>query len=205
MLSLCLLLVAWQSLTVSALAEDSPIHSANFFIPGTTIDGYSFGGDEANRLAKNNVFIGSDSKNNYLDLASGNVLLHPDKDMVVGTGTGKLHIGAGAVVFIIDSGNDLVVYNLKQTKVKQVAIITGKYKLFIEPGRLLVLTSKNSKNFELLTVNCHSISYQNAKKLDLPDAALNIFTADFSIASAFDTIQPLKGGSELAVKQRGQR
>ncbi len=193
---LCLLLVAIYSFSSAfAVSPDSngkTTPAKNSLIPGTTIYGYNFGSDEAGRLAKDGVFIGNDSKNCYLDLAYGNILLHPEKDMVVCTGLSKIYVGADAMVFIIDSGPDLVVYDLQETRAKQVVVTTGKCKLVMEPGRLLVLTADNSKDFELLNVNCHSIPYKNVQRLNLPGEPLNVFVADFSIASALNTIQPLK-------------
>jgi hypothetical protein len=177
----------------------------NQVIPGVTIYSANIGGDEASRLAKDGVFIGSNTAHNFIDLQGGNILLNPEKDIVVGSKLGKVFIGAGANVFIVNSGPDLVVYDLLQTKPKQVSVIVkvNKYRVPLEPGRMLVLTEQAVKNFEKLEIDCHRVTYHNPQTLNLrlQKEAVKAFAADFSIASAMVTIQPLKGLTLSSNKQ----
>ncbi|MEI9914202.1 MAG: hypothetical protein WDN66_04495 [Candidatus Saccharibacteria bacterium] len=70
-LALSLILAAIPTVFIAVLANFSCASYAEAsdnksnFIPGTIIYSGSFGGDEANRLAKDGVFIGEDSKSNY--------------------------------------------------------------------------------------------------------------------------------------------
>ncbi len=63
---------------------------------------------EANRLAQEGVFIGTSSERNYIALESGNILLNPEKDIVIGTDEGKICIKSGAAVFVAKSDPGVV-------------------------------------------------------------------------------------------------
>ena len=172
--------------------ETRQVEAQNHVMPGIAIYAHNFGGDEANRLVRDGVLVGSNSVGNYIDLQSGNVLLTPEEDIVVGTNKGKISIAAGATVFISESNNDVVVYDLLQTKPKQVSMIINKHKMVMEPGRMLVATAQNTDDFEKLDINCHCVAYRNATTCDLNSKAVKAFVADFSIASALTTVQPLQ-------------
>ena len=178
----------------AALEEETrAVVQTGHVIPGVAIYAHNFGYDEASRLAKDGVLIGSESVDNYIDLDSGNILLTPDKDIVVNTHEGKIYIKAGATVFIAKSGNNVVVYDLMQTSPKQVSVAVKKHNLILEPGRMLVLTGHNIQDFEKLEDGCHCVAYRNAKPVLLNgNGSINAFLADFSIASAMVTIQPLQ-------------
>jgi hypothetical protein len=164
------------------------------FIPGVAIYASSFSSDEANRLVRDGISIGRLSSRDYLDFEGGNILLNPEKNVLVGTPSGECHVGAGAIVFMVNSGEDLVIYDLLQTSPKQVYAIVNKQKIFMEPGRLLVLTNQNIEDFEKLAIDCHRVAYRNTQRLDTGSKSgkTKIFAADFSIASAMATVQPLK-------------
>jgi hypothetical protein len=181
----------------NALKEESRlVEINNQFIPGVAFYAATISGDEARRLAKDGVIIGGNSGKNYIDLQDGNILLNPEQDIVVGTKSSKIFIGAGASVFVVNSGPDVVVYDLLQTKPKQVSVtvLVNKQKIILEPGRMCVLTGQDIKNFEKLEIDCHRVAYRNAQSLDLAGSKETVkgFAADFSIASAMVTIQPLK-------------
>jgi len=163
-------------------------------ISGTLINVSKFGGDEALRLAKEGIFIGADSADNYIDLANGNILLSPERDIIVGTSEGKISVGAQAIVFISACGTDVLVYNLFQAKPKQVFVIGRSHRLIMQPGQMFVLTQQNTDQFEKLQINCRSIDYSNAKLLNMAshEELAKVFVANFSIASALTFVQPLK-------------
>lgn len=94
--------------------------------------------------------IGSDSEDNYISLNQGNILLSPDKDTLVGTSEGKISIVHGATVFVMQSADGLVVYNVAQTKPQQVTVATtaNQEGIVLEAGVMLVLTKQNACDFE---------------------------------------------------------
>ena len=177
----------------AALEQETRLVEAQaHVVPGVAIYAHNFGYDEANRLAKDGVLIGTDSVGNYIDLQSGNILLSPEKDIIVNTHAGKIYIESGATVFISELGNNVVIYDLHQTQPKQVSIMLNKHKLVMEPGRMLVVTAQNIDDFEQLEVNCHCVTYRNAKPVNMNVNGVKAFLAEFSIASALVTIQPLQ-------------
>ena len=129
---------------------------------------------------------------NYLNVNRGNILLTSNSDVCIGTPTANIYVSAGATIFLMESGNDTVLYDLCQTGPKQVSIMLDNTKLIMEPGRLLVLTKQNTANFKDLEANCHSINYRRAKQLDLQNEVMKGFVADFSVCSALKRIEPLK-------------
>ena len=159
-------------------------------------------GDEANRLAREGVLIGSDSVNNYLSLEGGNILLNPEKDMIVGTSQGKISVKAGASIFISQHGEDVVIYDLLQTKPNQVSMVTAanKHKVVLEPGHMLVLTPRNIDNFDNLPIDCHRVECSHKMHLDI-HSTVQGFMANFSIASAMSKIEPLKESIASGNKQ----
>jgi hypothetical protein len=181
--------------------ETRSIEEQNHVIPGVVIYAHNFGGDEANMLAQDGVLIGTKSADKYIDLQSGNVLLTPEKDIVVETNKGKISIAAGAMVFVSASSDDVVVYDLLQTKPKQVSMIVNKQKLDIEPGRMLVITIKDTSDFEKLDIHCHYVACRSVVSVELNSTAIKAFMAEFSIASAMVAIEPLK---ELTVSGNQQ-
>ena len=161
-------------------------------IPGAITLAHTFSNGEANRLTQAGITIGCNTNNNYLDLNNGNVLFSPDSDIVIGTGEGKVSVGSGATVFIMESDKDLILYDLHQSKPKQVCVTVNREKLILEPGRMLVLTKEKTSDFKKLSMNCHCIRYRRAQALDLQDNSITAFAADFSICSALTKLQPLK-------------
>jgi hypothetical protein len=185
---------------VSSTKEDDLAKKAVSLIWGVEINACHFGGDEANRLAKEGILIGTESANNYLSLEGGNILLTPEQDMVVATREGKAYIRAGASIFICQSGEGVVFYDLLQTKPKQVVVTVSanKQKIVLEPGRMLVITNENASDFEKLAMDCHRVNYNNVIQLDLQNREVKAFTGNFSIASAMATIEPLRESTKSA-------
>ena len=172
--------------------KDGPANEENYFIPGEAVYANRFGYSEAERLAKEGVFIGSKSYDNFIDLENGNILLSPETDIVVGIDTRKIRIKSNATVFIMKSEKDVVIYDLHQIKPNQVYVVIDKHTLVMEPGRMIVLTDQTSDDFEKLNVNCHKVTYRNVRRVALANNEERVFIADFSLTSALVTIEPLK-------------
>jgi hypothetical protein len=161
-------------------------------ISGAAIFSSTFGVHEAQRLAKDYVYVGENSHANFIDLKDGNILLNPEKNIVVGIGNDNIYIGSEAIIFIIKSGNDVVVYDFHQAKPENVYVVAHKHHLAMEPGKMLVLTNQNTNEFKDLSANCHKILYRNVKSIDLGSNTEKAFVANFSITSAMMTIEPLR-------------
>ncbi len=161
------------------------------YIEGTTIYAYNFGGEEIHRLANDGVVLAQDSGDNYLNLQHGNIVLTPDRKILVSTNESKIYIASGASVFIMKSDNELVLYDLLQTQPNQVSVLVNTQKIAMQPGQMLVLTRQNVQNFEKLDASCRKVAYTNAQPLNVT-GNIKAFIAHFSITSALVKIEPLQ-------------
>jgi len=155
----------------------------------TEINTSSIAADTNIRDKSENGFIAT---SNCFNLDKGNILVSPDRDISINTYEGTVSIASGATIFVMASTQGIVVYDLNQTKPKQVSIVVNKHKLVMEPGLMLVLTRQKTKNFEELEANCHGVSYHRPEKIELQGGNMTAFAAGFSISSALVRIIPLK-------------
>ena len=169
-------------------------------IPGTTLSAFNFGSDEVVRLQRDGVSVSNESRANALMLKSGNILTSPDRDILIVTNNSRISVKAGATVFIMTSGENVVVYDLGQTKPQQVYVDVNKQRMMMEPGRMLAITNQNVQQLQNLPVNCHAVAYSQPQTVDVNDK-VKVFAANFSVASAFSTIRPLKGLTTSPYKQ----
>ncbi len=161
-------------------------------IPGTKFFNHNFEGSQLSKLIKDGLVIASNTGNNYLNIDRGNVLLSPKEDIVVGTHEGNVYVSSGATLFLMESGHDVVLYDLCQSKPKQVSVVVNKHKLFLEPGLMLVLTRQNTQNFEDINADCHYVNYTNVKLLNIGEQEVKAFMANFSTSSAVLSVEPLQ-------------
>ena len=136
-----------------------------------------------------------------MNIEQGNLLLCPETDLCISTPQANIYLAAGATVFLIESGEDLVLYDLYQKKAKQISVVVDKMQLIMSPGRMLVLTRENTRNFANLEANCRSVSYSHPQLIDLHNDQIKAFVADYSILSALARIQPLKRLTASSDKQ----
>ncbi len=134
----------------------------------------------------------SKSERNYLNLEGGQLLLTPDKDIVCGTNEGKIFIGSDATVFITSIAGKTIVYDLAQTAPDRVFVVVNNSKVPMWPGLALVLSSHGTVDFEKLDPNCRGIKYFNQHLVELPNAGVNAYMADFTLSSAMLSISSLR-------------
>jgi len=162
-------------------------------IPGAKSYNHVFTGKETSLLIHDGMKLyGNNGEDNYLNIDKGNVLLSPDKDIVVGTHEGNINIASGAIAFVMESGNDVVVYDLRQSMAKQVSVMVNNHRVCLHPGNMMVLTRQQVNDFEDIDAECHMISYRGAEEIAVNDKVVKVFIAEYSIASALVTIEPLR-------------
>ena len=163
-------------------------------IPGTKVYKHTFDNAQLNQLAKEGLILASNSGNNYLNIDRGNALFAPKKNIVVGTHEGNIYLSPGAIAFVMESGHDVVLYDLCQNGPKQVSVIVNqnKHKVFMQPGLMLVLTRQNAQDFEDIDADCHNVNYRNAKLLNIDEKDVKVFMANFSTSSAVLNVEPLQ-------------
>jgi hypothetical protein len=160
-------------------------------IPGVRTFASRFESEEVERLMKEGIKFAANTGNNYFNLDKGNVVFSPDKDIVVGTHEGNVYIAAGTSVFVMETGHDVAVYDLFQSRPGQVSIVSGQKKLSLEPGRVVVLTRQDTDDFDEIQGSCRRIGYRRPTMTDV-DKSIKAFAAEFSIPSALNIVVPLK-------------
>jgi hypothetical protein len=185
----CLVLAGGQNFYLAAYANCPDVPSFDISKSIAAATGAASMGD-ANPLARKAPRTAH--PDNYVNLEKGNVLLSPETDICVGTHEAKIYIADGATVFLMVSAQGIVIYDLYQSRPKLVSIVVDNYKLIMQPGRMLVVTTQDTQNFQNLAVNCRYIDYCRTQKVDLHNDAISVFVADFSMLSALTKIRPLK-------------
>ncbi|HEY9786088.1 MAG TPA: hypothetical protein V6D17_11840, partial [Candidatus Obscuribacterales bacterium] len=160
-------------------------------IPGATTYASDFNVEEATRLTNLGIKLGPNTGGNYIDLHAGNVVFAPSKNIVVGTHEGTVHIPAGAVALVMESGADVAVYDLHQRGTKGIQIVAGKKLISLDPGREVVLSRQKSSDFRDVMHDCKSIGFRSPKHEQI-NGDIRAFAMDFSIPSAIAKTVPLR-------------
>ncbi|MBK7749564.1 MAG: hypothetical protein IPI39_20190, partial [Candidatus Obscuribacter sp.] len=160
-------------------------------IEGSLTYASTFDQGELSRLASEKITIAENSGGTNFKLDEGNVLFAPDKAITVETQSGVVHIPAGAVAFIMAVGSDVAIYDLHQNSQEAMQVVTGKKLVTLDPGRLLVLTEQQTRDFEKIVGRCRCIGYRNPKEEDINEN-IKAFGMDFSLPSIISNVQPLK-------------
>lgn len=169
-----------------------PAEKNTYLIPGAKIYGHDLTESEQAELKSEGLTVLTDSKDNCLTIDKGNTLIRADADIVVNTFKSKIHIGKGAIVFIIKSDQGTVLYDLCQNRPGQVNVCLSHHKIIMAPARMLVITDANSGSFDTLPVDCQSVPYREPQKIMLKDEETQAYTAEFSITYTFSTIKPIR-------------
>ena len=75
----------------------------------------SFNAYEQQALSNQGIVLGPNSTNNFLDLIKGFVLFMPQDNISVQTREGIAYIPKGAQAWIMETGNDVAIYDLHDT------------------------------------------------------------------------------------------
>jgi hypothetical protein len=118
------------------------------------------------------------------------VLFTPKSDIIVGTQEGDVHIPAGSAVFIMETGNDVAVYDLHDSRTGSIKIVAGKRLLTLAPGRQVVLTRRLDDKFEEVNPG-NRIGFRKHKDVVLGEG-IKAHVSEFSIPSAVATVAPIK-------------
>lgn len=94
-------------------------------------------------------------------------------------------------MFIMENGNDVDIYDLHQSKLDAVKVVSGKKLIALNPGRLLVLSRQQTRDFDKVSGQMRCIGYRNAREEDINDD-IKAFAMDFSIPSALTMVIPLQ-------------
>lgn len=107
------------------------------------------------------------------------------------TELGNVECKKGAIVFVVNREDSVSICTLDSPSLDDVNVYVGDSpKLRLAPGRQIVLTKDTESKFEK-TNPAHLLGYRDEKEVGTVDGT-KIMRADFSIASAMMSIQPLR-------------
>jgi hypothetical protein len=151
--------------------------------PEQVLDGISeFNAGVISTLQNSGLNVALGPVANILRLLQGQLLITPNAQVGIQTNEGQVNIAPGATALVMETGNDVAVYNLNDHKVGDVNVIVGNRRLTVAPGQQLVLTRMHNAAFDKVNPGTH-IAYRNPKKIRVnPD--VTAFYSEFSIASA---------------------
>lgn len=145
------------------------------------------------------ISIGPGSGGAFFNLDKGSILFVPTSDITVGTHEGQVQIPAGAVAYIVETGNDVAVYNLHD-KSGGVTVKSGRRTLTLAPGEQLVLTRKPNAPFgEVNPVQ--DVAYRNVQGYDFGDGIYG-HLGEFSHTSAIGSVSMINSMLRSSVDRK---
>ncbi|MBX9688230.1 MAG: hypothetical protein K2X27_16090, partial [Candidatus Obscuribacterales bacterium] len=143
--------------------------------------GSDFNAEEVTALSRQSILTGQSSGNSLLVLDRGTVLLAPRSDVQIKTKEGDVFISAGAVALVIETGNDVALYNLHDGRKDSVKFVSNKKSISLAPGNQLVLTRSGSKTFNDVNPG-PKLGYRNQSKYEFGNG-VTAFMAEFPLIS----------------------
>jgi hypothetical protein len=147
------------------------------------------------------IVTGSGTSNNFFNLDVGNVVFRPTNNIVVGTHEGTVDISSGSIVFVMETGHDVAVYNLHDTHAGGVKVNVGGKQITVSPGTSVVLTRQDKADFSKVNPGV-TIGHRNPVPVAMGEG-VKAYYSEFSITSALYTVAPLR--QMLASKSSGDR
>lgn len=180
-------------LTFSLVAGDfkKGIASGDAMIAdGGVFTGTDFDAATLAQLASNGIVVGPGSNANFFNLDKGKVLFAPKSDIIVQTHEGKVYIAAKSHVWIVETGNDVSISDLGDSKNGAVKVVVGEHECIdLVPGQQVLLTRNPNATFESLNPTSE-IGYRDVRSHTSKDG-ITSHVCEFSIVSALGNVKRL--------------
>lgn len=171
------------------VAADSPA-AGRPLLGGMLFSGNGF--SQAQQLSGLQMLSGHGAPARLFALPQGNCLVAPSTDIELRTEMGTVKIAAGAIAYVMNTGNGVAVFDLHDTTRSGVVISAGDRSVALAgPGTMAVLTGHGAGDFNQVDESIRRIAYRAPRRFG-KDATSGLFLADFSITSALATILPLR-------------
>jgi len=141
-------------------------------------------------LGLNNHGVGRTAHSNKVVLKKGNVLFVPFQDTVVETQHGNVIIEAKSVALVSVSDDKLAVYDFEDSHKGSVSVEAHGQKLALAPGSHVTLAHEKAGEFAQVN-SIEAIPHRNVASKAIKQG-VKAHTSEFSIASAIQTVKPLK-------------
>lgn len=162
----------------------------NETLHSTLFHGAEFTDEQLDALRNNGVIFGSNTGGNFFNLDKGYVVFAPTKDITVQTHEGNVHIAAGSTAYVMETGNDVAVYNLHDARKGGVQIVSNNKLIVVQPGTQVLLTRNANAHFDHLNPG-KDIGHRKAHNKDL-GAGITAHISEFSIIGAFSSVPALR-------------
>jgi hypothetical protein len=128
---------------------------------------------------------------NFMILNQGSILFQPPADISVQVKEGIVDIPAGAMAFVMETGNDVSVFDMRDGHKAAVRVRVGGKTITMRPGQQVVLSRFLSSDFDQVNPS-RSIAYRNQKTLIANENNVRAYSADFSVPSIMMNVTPLR-------------
>src|SRR6185437_6947678 len=118
------------------------------------------------------------------------LVVAPPNPITIGTHEVKVHIAGGAIAMVVETGHDVVVYNMHDNRAGSVTVSVGQRPIVIAPGQQLVLTRKETRVFEQANPQ-GSVTFRNARPVNT-GSEVKAFIADYSSVSLMNTTPAIR-------------
>lgn len=150
----------------------------------------SFNANELQALAQNGIEFGPQSGGNFFDLTKGYVLFTPANDIQVQTKEGVVSIPKGAVVWVMETGNDAAIYDMHDSMGAPVKVLVNNKEITLSPGKQLLLTRDGKTSFDELNPG-GAIGTRNVQSKDVGHG-IKAYLADFTISGGMTSISTIR-------------
>lgn len=150
----------------------------------------TFNVNELQALAQNGVEFGPNSGGNFFDLTKGYVLFTPANDIQVQTKEGIVSIPKGAVVWVMETGNDAAVYDLHDSMKNPVKVLVNNKEMVLAPGKQILLTRDSKASFDELNPG-GNIGTRNVRTKEM-GAGIKAYIADFTISGGATSVATIR-------------
>ncbi len=149
-----------------------------------------FNSASVGQMQSHGASIGSQTVGNLCVLQQGNFLFQPQSDITVQVQEGSVEIPNGASVLVMETGNDVAVFDISDGPKARVRVKSGNKIITMSPGRQVVLTRQLNADFDKINPS-KLIGYKNPKG-ELVASDIRAYSADFSLPSVMMSVAPMK-------------
>lgn len=169
---------------------------------GSVMNEESFDDNTLSAFRSSGVVSGKGSGKQFFNLDRGKVLFAPKRDITVQTHEATLKIAAGSHVWVVETGNDVAVFDLGDKRNGDVQVINGAHHMMLLPGQGIILTRKVNADFDKINP-ANDIAYRNLESVAF-GSGVKAHAVEFSIVGALNNVPALHKlhRSESAAERR---
>lgn len=180
--------------TTTNVAQENASKANEDMIDGlhvTTSDSGTFDSHNLGQMNNAGLKVEQGNTPNYMILNQGSVLFQPPSDISVQVKEGVVDIPAGAMAFVMETGNDVSVFDMRDGHKAAVRVRVGGKTITMRPGQQVVLSRFLSSDFDQVNPS-RSIAYRNQKTIIANENNVRAYSADFSVPSIMMNVTPLR-------------